>query len=58
MVVPAVFAIAGAVLCAYARWAVVAGGVASRDGTMVEFCRPAPQFSREMTDQARFAERA
>jgi hypothetical protein len=57
VVAPAVFAIAGTVLCAYARWAVVAGGVASRDGTVVEFCHPAPEFSREMTNQARFAER-
>ncbi|WP_144127625.1 hypothetical protein [Catellatospora sichuanensis] len=57
VVAPGVFGIAGVALSAYARWAVVAGGVAGRHGTVVEFRRPAPQFSQQMTDQARLAER-
>ncbi|MEU8080210.1 hypothetical protein AB0B31_32740 [Catellatospora citrea] len=56
VVAPAVFAIAGVVLSAYARWAVVAGGVAGRDGTTVEFRRPAAQFAQQVTGQAGPAE--
>ncbi|GAB4052600.1 hypothetical protein [Catellatospora paridis] len=58
LVAPAVFAIAAVVLSAYARWAVVAGGVAGRNGTTVELRRPAPQFAQQVTDQAGLAELA
>jgi hypothetical protein len=48
IVAPGVLAIAGTALLAYARWAVIAGGVASRDGTAVKFRRPAPDFFQAM----------
>ncbi|GAA1371114.1 hypothetical protein [Catellatospora chokoriensis] len=56
VVAPAVFAITGVVLSAYARWAVVAGGVAGRDGTTVEFRRPAARFAQQVTGHAGRAE--
>lgn len=48
IVAPAVLGIAGTVLLARLRWAVIAGGVARRDGIAVEFRRPAPDFAREL----------
>lgn len=56
-VAPGVFAIVGAVLLAFARWSVLAGGVAGKDGTVV-LRRPVLEFVRAIAELGRAAEKA